>query len=158
VGSRNLLKPYARDNNVFIEGEWFYGVIGHDSILEQLCDNPRSNALWRVLTEKTLKTKRITTEFDWSKSLCDEANVNAVKQAQMFIQRISGEDEEDNPENALEGALKLNPPLAEQKTNLAKMLLRILFPSPLISERIDKVGTVTATTRECCRCIQFCLF
>ena len=120
MGSRNLLKPYARDNNVFIEGEWFYGVIGHDSILEQLCDNPRSNALWRVLTEKTLKTKRITKEFDWSKSLCDEANVNAVKQAQMFIQRISGEDEEDNPENALEGALKLNPPLAEQKTNLAK--------------------------------------
>jgi hypothetical protein len=75
-------------------------------------------------------------EFDWSKSLCDEANVNAVKQAQMFIQRISGEDEEDNPENALEGALKVN--LAEQKTKLAKKLLRILFPSPVISERIDE--------------------
>jgi hypothetical protein len=29
--------------------------------------------------------------------------------------------------------------VAKQKTNLAKILLRILFPSPLISERIDEV-------------------
>jgi hypothetical protein len=94
--TRNELKPYSRATNVFIQDEWFYGVIGHDIILEQLCDNDGSNALWRVLTEKTLQPKRITKsshsslsskEFDWSKSLYDEANENAVKQALMFIQR-----------------------------------------------------------------------
>ena len=143
--ARNGLKPCSRLNNVFIKDGWFFGVIGHASILEQLCDNDGSNILWRALTEKTLQRKRVTKsthsslssiEFDWSKSLCDEANENAVKQALMFIQRISEEDEEDNPENALEGALKAN--LAEQKTKLAKKLLRILFPSSVIWERIDE--------------------
>ena len=144
--ARNGLKPCSRLNNVFIKDGWFFGVIGHASILEQLCDNDGSNILWRALTEKTLQRERVTKsthsslssiEFDWSKSLCDEANENAVKQGLMFMQqRISREHEEDNPENALEGALKAN--LAEQKTKLAKKLLRILFPSSVIWERIDE--------------------
>jgi hypothetical protein len=40
--TRNELKPYSRVTNVFIQDGWFYGVIGHDSILEQLCDNDGS--------------------------------------------------------------------------------------------------------------------